>query len=93
MEVKSEVKLEVKNEEKIEEKMQPIEPEIVVKEISTDPEGLSQEERYFYEMLQHAYQDGSISDDVRKVLERRRTRFNISLERANDLEKMMLNKK
>ncbi len=88
-----EVKSEVKNEEKIEEKTQPIEPEIVVKEISTDPEGLSQEERYFYEMLQHAYQDGSISDDVRKVLERRRTRFNISLERANDLEKMMLNKK
>ena len=67
--------------------------EIVVKEISADPEGLSQEERYFYEMLQHAYQDGSISDDVRKVLERRRTRFNISLERADQLEKMMLNKK
>ena len=55
--------------------------------------GLSQEERYFYEMLQHAYQDGSISDDVRKVLERRRIRFNISLERANQLEKMMLNQK
>ncbi len=85
--------LEVKDEEKIEEKTQPLESEIVVKEISTDPEGLSQEERYFYEMLQHAYQDGSISDDVRKVLERRRTRFNISLERANELEKMMLNKK
>lgn len=67
--------------------------EVVVKEISSDPEGLSQEERYFYEMLQHAYQDGSISDDVRKVLERRRTRFNISLERSNELEKMMLNKK
>ncbi len=67
--------------------------EVVVKEISADPEGLSQEERYFYEMLQHAYQDGSISDDVRKVLERRRTRFNISMERASELEKMMLNKK
>ncbi|MFN3316171.1 MAG: hypothetical protein ACK40K_05115 [Raineya sp.] len=44
-------------------------------------------------MLQHAYQDGAISDDVRKVLERRRQRFKISEERAKEIEKMMLDKK
>ncbi|GAB4124160.1 MAG: hypothetical protein OHK0045_25920 [Raineya sp.] len=62
-------------------------------ELTTDSQGLSQEERFYYEMLQHAYQDGAISDDVRKVLERRRVRFKISEERAKEIEKMMLEKK
>ena len=58
-----------------------------------DSQGFSQDERFYYEMLQHAYQDGAISDDVRKVLERRRQRFKISEERAKEIEKMMLDKK
>lgn len=58
-----------------------------------DSQGLTQDERFYYEMLQHAYQDGAISDDVRKVLERRRQRFKISEERAKEIEKMMLEKK
>ena len=61
--------------------------------VSGDIDELTQEERYYYEMLQHAYQDGNISDDVRKVLERRRSRFKISLERASEIEKMMLERK
>jgi len=58
-----------------------------------DSQGLTQDERFYYEMLQHAYQDGAISEDVRKVLERRRQRFKISEERAKEIEQMMLNKK
>jgi hypothetical protein len=58
-----------------------------------DSQGLTQDERFYYEMLQHAYQDGTISEDVRKVLERRRQRFKISEERAKEIEQMMLDKK
>jgi hypothetical protein len=58
-----------------------------------DSQGLTQDERFYYEMLQHAYQDGAISEDVRKVLERRRQRFKISEERAKEIERMMLDKK
>lgn len=63
------------------------------KEKVLDSQGLTQDERFYYEMLQHAYQDGAISEDVRKVLERRRQRFKISEERAKEIEKMMLDKK
>lgn len=58
-----------------------------------DSDGFTKDERFYYEMLQHAYQDGYISEDVRKVLERRRQRFKISEERAAEIEKMMLEKK
>ncbi len=58
-----------------------------------EQEGLSQEERYYFEMLQHAFQDGVISEDVRKVLERRRTRFKISAERAEELERLMMQRR
>lgn len=58
-----------------------------------EQEGLSQEERYYFEMLQHAFQDGVISEDVRKVLERRRTRFKISTERAEELERLMMQRR
>ncbi len=44
-------------------------------------------------MLQHAFQDGVISEDVRKVLERRRTRFKISAERAEELERLMMQRR
>jgi hypothetical protein len=63
------------------------------KEELIDSMGLTQDERFYYEMLQHAYQDGTISEDVRKVLERRRQRFKISEERAKEIEQMMLDKK
>ena len=63
------------------------------KEEVLDSQGLTQDERFYYEMLQHAYQDGAISEDVRKVLERRRQRFKISEERAKEIERMMLDKK
>jgi hypothetical protein len=72
---------------KVEEKQEKIEEKLV------DSQGLTQDERFYYEMLQHAYQDGAISDDVRKVLERRRQRFKISEERAKEIEKIMLEKK
>ncbi|WP_448528185.1 hypothetical protein [Raineya sp.] len=58
-----------------------------------DSDGFTKDERFYYEMLQHAYQDGYISEDVRKVLERRRQRFKISEERAAEIERMMLEKK
>ncbi|MDX1905346.1 MAG: hypothetical protein SFU27_14460 [Thermonemataceae bacterium] len=57
-----------------------------------DSDGFTQEERFYYEMLQHAYQDGAISEDVRKVLERRRQRFKISEQRAAEIEQIMLDK-
>jgi hypothetical protein len=62
-------------------------------EDTRDSDGLTASERYYYEMLQHAYQDGAISEDVRKVLERRRQRYKISEQRAMEIEKMMLDKK
>lgn len=57
-----------------------------------DSDGFTKDERFYYEMLQHAYQDGYISEDVRKVLERRRQRFRISEERAAEIEKIMIEK-
>jgi len=62
-------------------------------EDTRDNDGLTSDERYYYEMLQHAYQDGNISEDVRKVLERRRQRYKISEKRAAEIEKIMLDKK
>lgn len=50
---------------------------------------LTQEERFYFEMLQHAYQDGDISSDIRKVLDRRRERLQIPYERAEELEKLV----
>lgn len=58
-----------------------------------DSDGFTRDERFYYEMLQHAYQDGYISEDVRKVLERRRQRFKISEERAAEIERIMLSRK
>ncbi|MDW8296221.1 MAG: hypothetical protein RMJ97_04980 [Raineya sp.] len=58
-----------------------------------DSDGFTRDERFYYEMLQHAYQDGYISEDVRKVLERRRQRFKISEERAAEIERIMLERK
>lgn len=74
------------------EKKEPLK-ETISSEETRDPDGLTADERYYYEMLQHAYQDGNISEDVRKVLERRRQRYKISEQRAKEIEKMMLDKK
>jgi hypothetical protein len=74
--------------EKIQEK-----PSSEPKTEERDDDGFTKDERFYYEMLQHAYQDGYISEDVRKVLERRRQRFKISEERAAEIEKIMLEKK
>ncbi|GIV39530.1 MAG: hypothetical protein KatS3mg033_1330 [Thermonema sp.] len=52
-------------------------------------QSLTQEEKFYFEMLQHAYQDGEISADIRKVLDRRRERLQISLERAQELEEVV----
>ncbi|MCU0439503.1 MAG: hypothetical protein MUC49_16550 [Raineya sp.] len=74
------------------EKKEPLK-ETISSEDTRDQDGLTADERYYYEMLQHAYQDGNISEDVRKVLERRRQRYKISEQRAKEIEKMMLDKK
>jgi hypothetical protein len=74
------------------EKKEPLK-ETISSEDTRDQDGLTADERYYYEMLQHAYQDGNVSEDVRKVLERRRQRYKISEQRAKEIEKMMLDKK
>lgn len=52
-------------------------------------QSLTQEEKFYFEMLQHAYQDGEISADIRKVLDRRRERLQIPPERAEELEEIV----
>ena len=48
-----------------------------------------QEEEYI-DMLNDSYEDGKISDDERKLLNKRRDKLGISVDRANELEKSII---
>ena len=41
-------------------------------------------------MLNDSYEDGKISDDERKLLNKRRDKLGISVDRANELEKSII---
>ncbi|NIK74072.1 hypothetical protein FHS56_001585 [Thermonema lapsum] len=58
-------------------------------EVRSFIQSLTQEEKFYFEMLQHAYQDDEISADIRKVLDRRRERLQIPLKRAQELEEVV----
>lgn len=59
---------------------------IAIKSVSNFTE---QEEEYI-DMLKDSYEDGKISDDEKKLLNKRRDKLGISVDRANELEKIVV---
>ena len=46
----------------------------------------TEQEEDYIDMLKDSYEDGKISDDERKLLNKRRDKLGISVDRANEIE-------